>query len=211
MKQFNKKVQAFIKRQKRFKLTKKFFLNPADIKSADYLLKTMSLKTKEDYFLFYSCIVLLSSANKKFSQRKQKSYVFKNFVQEGIECAIVDNVDFLKFYQIKDKKGEEVTYVKVCGLQFSFHNAGVSPKMNWAKQALLPQYEKQEWEFCPLQNFSTKLFNFALSQGESLSRVHFDGTGRNPKQIVKENRQEELKNKQKEAQKSRQIEKEMEL
>lgn len=161
---------------------------PQDIyAAAKKLSEIMILNTEEDYLLFLSSLVVLSSANKfyrlKDSEAQIKSYSFKNFVTIAIHSAIENNIANFKFDMQFDKKGIPIVYVKLHNLQFSFHNVPFTSMMRWARTTNKPQYEEQKWELMPLQNEAEKLFLYALSQ-DNLSRLDFGNTGLTPNDFV---------------------------
>ena len=192
------RFKAFLKKHDRFKRHSFEQIPEADYNCASKLLEKMMLNTKEDYLLFFSCLVVLNAKNKTVTSHKLSNYSFKNLVAVAIESAIENDVDFLQFDRKKDPKGRPVVYVNLLGVQFSFHYVPFTPKMKFAKTAKLKQYKEQEWELIPFQKASKTLFNYAIEQ-ENLSRLQFDATGLTPRQLLtierrKVKKQQALKN-----------------
>ena len=125
-------------------------------------------------------------------------YSFKELVAKGIDAAIANNVNFLKFDMQFDSKGEKIVYIKLHGVQFSFHGVPFTPKMRFARTAEKQQYEAQVWDHTPLQNGASELFNYAIEQ-DNLTRIYYDGSGANPRDLLTRERrkirkQEAIKN-----------------
>ena len=186
------RLKCFLKKHDRFKMYSIKPIPEAEYKCADILSNTMMLNTKEDYLLYYSSLILKSAKNKSIKQankqkpdkdRERQSYSFKRQVAKGIESAIENDVDFLNFDMQVDDKGQDVVYVNLHGVQFSFHDVPFTPKMRWAKTANRRQYKPQTWEHTPLQNGATELFNYAIEQ-DNLSRIYYDGSGAKPREIL---------------------------
>lgn len=188
MANLEKRFQAFLKKNDKFKKCPIEKISQADVKSAENLVRMMFLATPEDYLLYFSSLVLLSANNKQISgTKKDKHYSFKDLVTSAIDASIENNEKFITFCSIKDNDGRPVTYVKLMGCQFSFHEVSESPAMAWARQSGKPQYEQQEWDYTPLQRGANTLFNYALNQ-DNLTRLYMDGTGANPRDYIVQNR-----------------------
>lgn len=185
------RFQTFLKKNNRFIRYDIEKISDADVKSAENLTRMMFLATPEDYLLYFASLVLLSAKNKQISgTKKDKHYSFKELVTSAIDASIENNEKFITFCTIKDDSNRQVTYVKLLGCQFSFHEVSESPAMTWARQSGKPQYEEQDWEYTPLQRGANKLFNYALEQ-ENLTRIYMDGSGATPRDIVTKNRKDE--------------------
>lgn len=192
-------LKSFLKKHDKFKIHQMDIISSADVKSAEEILRLMMLATPEDYLLFFSSAVLLSAhvkslekqlrskKNKLERKYKQELYNFKDIISDGIDAAIKSNADFLNFYYTTDANGKPVTYISLLGCQFSFHEVKETSLMQWARLTKAPQYQEQEWIYTPLQNGATTLFNFALQQ-DNITRMYFDGSGANPRDIVTKNR-----------------------
>ena len=187
-----KRFQAFLNKNNKFKGHEIEKISDVDAESADFLARTMILATPEDYLLCFSSLILLSAKSKQASKRKNKSYSFKGLVAKAIDASIENNENFITFCPGIDRKGKPVVFVKLLGCQFCFHDVPVSPKMMWAEQLGKPQYEKQNWIRTPLQRGANQLFNYALEQ-ENITRIYMDGSGANPKDIVFKNRRKRKK------------------
>ena len=160
--------------------------------TAENLLGMMLLNNPEDFLLYFSCAILLSSHNKAIKKEKNvnnislKGYSFKNFIAKAIDCAIKENLDYIKFDYVYDKNNNPVIYVKLFDTQFSFHNVELTGKMKWAKMNEKEQYQKQYYEGLKMQKGAWEMFNFAINQ-ENLSKIVLDGSGASPKEILNEN------------------------
>ena len=202
------RLKAFLKKYDRFKRHPIKEIPQAEYNCAEFLARTMSLVSKEDYLLFFSSLVLMSAKNKniKMGRKHQvgsisdesQRYSFKELVAKGIDAAIANNVNFLKFDMQFDSKGEKIVYVKLHGVQFSFHGVPFTPKMRFARTAEKQQYEAQVWDHTPLQNGASELFNYAIEQ-DNLTRIYYDGSGANPRDLLTRERrkirkQEAIKN-----------------
>ena len=120
----------------------------------------MQILTTEDAFLFYSSLNLLNTYVK---QNKGKiKYGFKKHVTDAFDSAIVNQVKDISYsYDATEK----LVIVNISGLQFSFHNAVPSAKMNFVRMSadkdIRSYYKKEEWDGFRLQPIAETLFKYA--------------------------------------------------
>ncbi len=191
MANFFNRFQAFLEKNDNFFNHEIEEISDADVESAEVLTRMMFLSTPEDYLLFFASVILLSAKNKQTEgAHKDRHYSFKDLIASAIDASIENNENFITFCCGKDQVGRPVTYVKLLGCQFTFHEVPMTPKMEWAKLTQKPQYEEQTWIKTPLQRGASTLFNYALEQ-DNMTRIYMDGSGEYPKDIVFRNRRKE--------------------
>jgi|GEM_PF-6307652 hypothetical protein len=139
----------------------------AQAKKAFLLLKTMSLNTKDDYFLFLSSINLLNSYTKKdyASSEFKKSYKHKQFIEQAVDSAIEDDKKVLTFSDNKHGKNS-VLIVNIDDVQFSFHSVKTSARMDYIKRENFYEYQKQDWNEVKLQPQASSLFENSTKLNE---------------------------------------------
>jgi hypothetical protein len=132
-------------------------------KKAYLLLKTMALNTKEDYFLFLSAINLLNAYTKKdyATDEFKKAYSHKQYIEQAINSAIMDEKEILTFSHNKDGKGG-VLIVNIDDVQFSFHSVLPSAKMQLVMRDNLFEHEQEKWSGIRLQPVASSLFEDSI-------------------------------------------------
>ena len=118
-------------------------------------LKDMELRTERDAFLFFSAMNLLNAYVKLPTAHPdfRKNYYFKTIVRDGIE-------DVLDLQGVKVFSESQVTYIKIMGLQFSFHMIGKSDRINQYRAT--SRNITQEWHQIRLQPPAGDIFTWAL-------------------------------------------------
>ncbi len=127
---------------------------------AKVTLETMQLQTLDDYILFFASANLLNNCAK--DKKINGGYNFKQRIKYAIEAISYEHkyhpdgmiAQHTDFYSNDDQKGDCV-YVRVCGVQFSFHRTMINiPATEYG-------YRKQSWSRIRLQPHAPKLFNYA--------------------------------------------------
>jgi len=167
--------RAYVSSENKNYFTKALEITAKDVEIAENILKIININTKEDFFLGLTCVALLSSYEKrekykakfagddtKLCKCQDNLYYYKGVVIKLIKDALDKDLDF-SFYIENDAKGNEVTYISLAGVQFSFHNANASETAKKAKENGERQYQEQEWDKnFAFQNGAKEVFEFAL-------------------------------------------------
>lgn len=143
-----------------------------DISIAKNILKIISVNNEEDLFLGLSCVTLISSVAKRIeanlapnisnSFTKECLYGCKKYVTTLIDYALQKNLDF-SFCFGKDESGNDITYVELAGVQFSFHKTNSKEIADFAKEKGYKQYKDLDWNHSfAFQNGAKEAFQYAL-------------------------------------------------
>lgn len=140
--------------------TKRVKASPQMFAMAKVTLETMQLQTLDDYVLFFACANMLNHCAK--DKKINGGYNFKQRIKYALESISHEHkynptgiiAQHTDFYIDNDQNGD-CAYVRVCGVQFSFHRTKIEIPMDEYG------YRKQNWSRIRLQPHAPKLFNYA--------------------------------------------------
>lgn len=142
-----------------------------DETDAKLALRIMNLNVEDELsaLLFFAAGNFLNAYVKKpyADPRFHKRYLFKNDVTRVIESLTVHSIDDVSVYLAQD-----VDYVRVKGLQFSFHNLEKTPILSAYKQS--DRNVLQEWTGLRLQAAAKPILDYALQEASDELKRRFE-------------------------------------
>lgn len=133
--------------------------------SQAYINCLMRINNEFDAFYFLASMNLLNAYVKKDCAHNDfiNRYTFKNHLARGLETLIIKNIDNIKIYYT-----DEIVYIDVFDVQFSFHNVKPNSTLNKFKCSKKNNY--QEWKGIRLQPIASNLFELAENKYASSNK-----------------------------------------
>lgn len=122
-----------------------------------YMASLLEIRKTKDAFYFFAAMNLVNAYVKKqdIPEELKRKYTFKKYVARGCEQVLVKEIKDVHVYLSPD-----VTYVKIWGVQFSFHNIVLSRLLKQFMHS--PGNQVQEWAGVRLQPPAALIFEWAL-------------------------------------------------
>lgn len=130
-----------------------------------YLNSLMKIKNEYDLFYYLASMNLLNAYVKKDYATKdfKHNYQFKNTLAANIEELIVKNFNNVNIYI-----SEDVVYIDVFNVQFSFHNIKYTTILNRYKSSRKNRI--QEWNGIRLQPIAADLFDIVKDKYTAMNK-----------------------------------------
>lgn len=128
-----------------------------------YINSLMQVNDQYDLFYFLSSMNLLNAyvkkdyADIKFINR----YTFKNHLAKVLDKVVFKELDDVHIYYTN-----EILYIDVFNVQFSFHNVKATDNINRFKNST--KNKKKEWKGIRLQPIASQLFELAQNKYDNL-------------------------------------------
>lgn len=143
-------------------------LNQEDAKLA-LRMTHLTINDTQSALLFFAAMNFLNAYVKKpyADPHFHKRYMFKNDVARTLEVLITRPIEGVSIYLAQD-----VNYVSVGGLQFSFHNLEKTDILSQFKQS--DKNIMQEWTGLRLQPAAKPVFDYALQEASAELKQRFE-------------------------------------